>query len=181
MIVMFYRMYLILLESTQLRSCHTKSVYHQPAANFIHFYNLSESMSAFNLLNPLQACFQPTLFVQKALFKVVESGNPQQASRTLSVPAWTSPSPILDSSWKSALTSNARFAPTFRHAKINIAGLTPTLAVRWIPILAIWGIGATAGLSLYLSDMSVYIPCESCQTNGIDIWNPTAQSSRMMF
>lgn len=47
----------------------------------------------------------------------------------------------------------ARFAPTMRHAKINVMGLTPGLVKRWIPILGIWGVGASAGLALYLSDM----------------------------
>ncbi|CAD6586051.1 MAG: hypothetical protein CYPHOPRED_003371 [Cyphobasidiales sp. Tagirdzhanova-0007] len=48
---------------------------------------------------------------------------------------------------------NARFAPTFRHARVNVAGITPSLVVRWIPILSIWGVGAAAGLALYLSDI----------------------------
>jgi hypothetical protein len=56
---------------------------------------------------------------------------------------------------ESGFRRKARFAPTFKHAKVNVMGITPSIMTRWVPILGFWSIGAGAGLALYLSDMSV--------------------------
>merc|ERR1711964_151563 len=47
----------------------------------------------------------------------------------------------------------ARFSPTFRHAKINVTGITPSTFAKWAPVLAVWGVGAGAAVVLLASDI----------------------------
>lgn len=51
----------------------------------------------------------------------------------------------------------ARFAPALRVAKVDVAGVTPSLFARWLPILGVWGVGAGAAVLLFASDMCVAV------------------------
>lgn len=55
----------------------------------------------------------------------------------------------------SASHREARFAPALRVAKVDVAGVTPSLFARWLPILGVWGVGAGAAVLLFASDMWV--------------------------
>lgn len=65
-----------------------------------------------------------------------------------------------------------KFIPQLKSSP-NVVGITPGIVTRWAPTLAVWGLAAGAGVTLYASDVYVAsevlgvvgIPLTACLTN----------------